>query len=68
MNRHPLVTALVESAITYGAYVLMTTSESDLLLLRSKVYRYIARASQATASAIGRVGIHAERKASECLS
>jgi hypothetical protein len=68
MDENRMLDALIEGAITYAVYLLMTTPASDLKLAKSRVYRRIAGASQSIATWFGRVGMNAERKSQECLS
>lgn len=68
MDDRKIIGALVEGAITYGVYLLMTTPSSDLVRAKSQMYRWVATSSQHIAELFGRVGMNAERKSKECLS
>lgn len=63
-----IVETIVQAAVTYIAYLFMTTSESDMVRARAGAYRKAARGSQKVAETFGRLGIAAEHRATELLS
>lgn len=67
MDEPHILKTLLEGCITYAFFLLMTTPRADIVLAKAKVLTYVAHSSQALARTFGRIGIAAERHATEIL-